>query len=73
MTIGEYIRSNGDNELAALLLNWLITIVVCLDADYSKINLNREYNELLSYLKETINDETIDSFQLFTSSSELQN
>ena len=73
MTVGEYIRANHDEELAALLVNWLLTILICTGSDYSKLNLNNEFNELLTYLKQPIDDEIIESFNMFISSSNLVN
>ena len=73
MTIGEYIRNNGDEELAALLINWMLTICLCSGLEYKQIDFNAEFYGLLDYLKQPIEDDVIESFKLFTTSSKLQN
>ena len=72
MSIGEYIRNNGDEELAALLINWMLTILICSGLEYNQVDFSAEFYGLLDYLKQPISDEVIESFKLFISSSELQ-
>lgn len=71
MTLGEWIRKEGDEELAALLINWMLTIVATMGGDYTKLNLKTEFEELISYLQMPIDNETIEALKLFITSSEL--
>lgn len=72
MTIGEYIRASSDEELAALLVNWMITILLAMDLDYTQLNLSNEYHELLDYLNQPVTEEIKSSFQMFSHPSEFQ-
>lgn len=71
MTLGDWVRENGDAGLAALMANWMITIVMTLGADYKQLNLETEYNALLEYLRSPMEPEILESLQLLTTSSEL--
>ena len=71
MTLGDWVRENGDAGLAALMANWMITIVITLGADYKQLNLETEYNALLEYLRSPMEPEILESLQLLTTSSEL--
>lgn len=73
MTIGEWIRSSGDEELAAMLVNWMVTIVVSIGLDYKKINLIKEFDELVKYLDSPISEEVKESFNVFIAHSERMN
>lgn len=65
MTLGEWVRSSGDEELAALLINWMLTIVITMGGDYAKLNIKTEFDELLDYLQTPMDDNIKDALQMF--------
>lgn len=71
MTLGEWIRKSGDAELAALLINWMLTIVITMGGDYTKLNLKTEFDELLDYLNTPVTANVIEALKLLGTSSEL--
>ena len=74
MTIGEYIRASGDEELGALLFSWLTTFVTILGADMSKLDFQSEYMGILDYLQkpvETVEDDLKRVITLFMEPSDL--
>lgn len=68
MTLGEWVRSSGDEELAALLINWMLTIVITMGGDYAKLNIKTEFDELLDYLQTPMDDSIKDALQMFADS-----
>ena len=69
MTIGEWIRKSGDKELAAVLMNWMLTIVMSLGLDYTKLDIITEFNEVLDYLNLTITEDMIQDCEYFKDSN----
>ena len=65
LTIGEYIRSKGDEELAGLLLHWMITVLALLGLDYRKMDLNAEYEELMTYIQTPISEDLESAMKLW--------
>ena len=65
MTLGEWVRSSGDEELAALLINWMLTIVITMGGDYAKLNIKTEFDELMDYLQSPMDDEVTEALQMF--------
>lgn len=71
MTIGEYVRDNGDTELAGMLLSWMLTVLTLLGIDFRKLDLESEYYELLNYLQTPMTDELISAVEMWKTPSEI--
>ncbi len=69
MTLGEWVRSSGDEELAALLINWMLTIVITMGGDYAKLNIKTEFDELLDYLQSPMDENIEEALQMFINGS----
>ncbi len=65
MTIGEYVRNSTDEELAGILLAWMITVLTLIGIDYQKLNLDVEYTEISKYLKSPMTDDLSNSFKMW--------
>ena len=66
MTLGEWVRKSGDEELAALLINWMITILATMGIDYTQLRLNTEFHELVNYLQQPVEEDIINALKIFT-------
>lgn len=61
MTLSEYIRANNDETLAALMTNWIVTIVLIMGGDPAKLKLDIDFYEILNFLRSPIPDDVVDA------------
>lgn len=71
MTIGEYVRNNGDTELAGMLLSWMLTVITLLGIDFRKLDLETEYLEIIKYLQTPMTDELVSAVEMWKTPSEI--
>jgi hypothetical protein len=65
MTVGEYLRNSNDEELAGILLAWMITVLSIVGIDCQKLDLDVEYMEISKYLQMPMSEELSNSLKLW--------
>lgn len=65
MTVGEYLRNSNDEELAGILLAWMITVLSIVGIDCQKLDLDVEYIEISKYLQMPMSEELSNSLKLW--------
>jgi hypothetical protein len=65
MTVGEYVRNSNDEELAGILLAWMITVLSIVGIDCQKLDLDVEYMEISKYLQMPMSEELSNSLKMW--------
>ena len=71
MTIGEYVRSHDDIELAVILLNWMLTIVRIMGGDINQLDLKKEFFEITAYIQSPMTKELESMMKVWGEPSEI--